>query len=71
VTIDHLVPKSLGGSNDIENLVPCCAECNREKADRMPTEDELTMARQWRGDKPLKPRRVKIATDLKEFIGDF
>ena len=25
---DHIVPHARGGTNDVENLVPCCAPCN-------------------------------------------
>lgn len=32
-TLDHLIPKSLGGTWDIENIVLCCWECNHAKAD--------------------------------------
>lgn len=30
-TFDHRHPKAYGGVDDIENLVPCCVKCNREK----------------------------------------
>ena|SRR5882724_2642956 len=30
-TVDHLVPQSQGGSNDISNLVPSCRQCNASK----------------------------------------
>ena len=29
--IDHVVPKSKGGSNDLQNLFPSCMRCNRLK----------------------------------------
>jgi 5-methylcytosine-specific restriction endonuclease McrA len=29
--IDHLIPRSAGGSDDIENLVPSCTNCNCSK----------------------------------------
>lgn len=29
--IDHVVPLARGGTDDMENLVPCCAHCNTEK----------------------------------------
>lgn len=32
-SLDHLVPRSRGGGNDIENLVLACLSCNLEKAD--------------------------------------
>lgn len=31
--VDHVVPVSRGGGNDVENLVAACRECNREKLD--------------------------------------
>lgn len=31
--VDHDIPKSRGGSNNIDNLWPMCAACNRDKAD--------------------------------------
>ena len=34
MTIDHIVPKSKGGSNDLSNLQPMCHTCNTKKADR-------------------------------------
>ncbi len=35
-TIDHVVPRSAGGTNAIENLVGACPECNAAKAYAIP-----------------------------------
>ena len=37
-TVDHVVPKALGGDSDSKNLLPCCKQCNGTKGD-MPLED--------------------------------
>ena len=34
MTIDHVIPITQGVSNDSENLVTCCSECNLDKWDR-------------------------------------
>ncbi len=31
LTVDHKIPKSKGGSDDLSNLQPMCAKCNTEK----------------------------------------
>ncbi len=34
-TVDHVVPLSLGGSNELENLALACFHCNRRKTNRL------------------------------------
>lgn len=34
MTVDHIKPKSKGGTYDLENLDPMCAKCNTNKADK-------------------------------------
>jgi 5-methylcytosine-specific restriction endonuclease McrA len=38
LTIDHLLPTSRGGKNELENLVVACWQCNHRKGDRTPEE---------------------------------
>ncbi len=37
-TLDHYYPKSLGGSDEIFNLVNCCKKCNEQKGDSLPND---------------------------------
>lgn len=39
--VDHKMPQSWGGTNDIENLQPLCEECNRGKKDYFRSLDHL------------------------------
>lgn len=36
LTIDHVVPVALGGSDEPDNLVACCADCNAGKSSASP-----------------------------------
>jgi 5-methylcytosine-specific restriction endonuclease McrA len=36
LTVDHVIPRSKGGSSSWENIVASCAPCNRRKGDRLP-----------------------------------
>lgn len=42
-TTDHVVPRSRGGSDAWSNLVACCVQCNRVKADRLPREAGMVL----------------------------
>ncbi len=41
-TIDHILPESLRGSSDIENLAYACFLCNRLKSNKVKVLDQLT-----------------------------
>jgi 5-methylcytosine-specific restriction endonuclease McrA len=34
VTLDHLLPRSTGGSNSPTNLITCCRSCNSSRQDK-------------------------------------
>lgn len=38
LTVDHILPLSRGGSNDISNIIPACGPCNYSKRDKTPLE---------------------------------
>jgi 5-methylcytosine-specific restriction endonuclease McrA len=41
LTIDHVVPRSKGGGSSWDNIVTCCAPCNRRKGDRLPKQANM------------------------------
>lgn len=48
LTLDHVVPRSRGGSDKPDNLVTCCYECNDSRQDR-----DLTAAERRRAERAL------------------
>ena len=67
LTVDHVVPRSKGGASSWENIVTCCAPCNRRKGDRLPEPGEHGAGAQAQGSRfhrvhprgrPDHPRRV-------------
>ena len=60
LTVDHVVPRSKGGSSTWDNIVTCCAPCNRRKGDRLPRQANMVPAR-----KPKAPNStifIHVAT---------
>lgn len=43
-TVDHVVPRSKGGGNELSNLMASCRTCNTSKASRSVEEFRLVMA---------------------------
>ena len=33
-SVDHVIPRAVGGTDDFDNLVACCSKCNSSKGDR-------------------------------------
>ncbi len=52
LTVDHVVPRSRGGTDSWDNLVTSCAPCNRKKADRSAHAAGLSLARKPRAPEP-------------------
>lgn len=52
LTIDHVVPRWMGGPHTWENLITCCRKCNLKKADKTPKQANMKMKTQ--------PRRPKF-----------
>ena len=43
MTRDHIIPKSWGGLNLVENLRPACEPCNRDRKNKLTEEDRQFM----------------------------
>jgi 5-methylcytosine-specific restriction endonuclease McrA len=51
LSLDHIIPKSIGGKSVWENIVCACAKCNVKKGGRTPRQASMTLIR-----KPVKPK---------------
>lgn len=49
--IDHVIPRSRGGTHTWDNVVAACRPCNARKEDRLLSETSLTLRR-----RPYQPR---------------
>ncbi len=52
LTVDHVVPRSKGGHSSWDNIVTCCAPCNRRKGDRDPKRAGMTLRRSPKAPSP-------------------
>jgi 5-methylcytosine-specific restriction endonuclease McrA len=56
-TLDHVIPRSQGGRTEWDNIVCCCAACNRKKGGRTPAEARMTLR-----SRPGKPDWLPVLT---------
>ena len=56
-TLDHVKPRSQGGTTVWENVVTCCPACNRRKGGRTPAEARMALRQ-----KPAKPDWLPVLT---------
>ncbi len=61
LTVDHVLPRYLGGADSWENMVCACQRCNNKKGDRLPEEVNMALKR-----KPKAPSRIHF---IRDFIG--
>jgi 5-methylcytosine-specific restriction endonuclease McrA len=62
LTVDHVIPKSKGGTSNWENIVASCAPCNRRKGDALPPQAGMRLLRQPRTPSPHVFIRVASPT---------
>jgi len=43
LTVDHIVPRSQGGTDSWENLITACEPCNRRKGNRTPEQAGMSL----------------------------
>ncbi len=72
VTVDHMVPRSKGGSNDRKNLLPACATCNGDKGN-LSLKDFLHKEQSWIKNNPIANQKAmafhkKRIKNLKKLI---
>lgn len=64
LTVDHIVPKRVGGPTSWENLVCCCKKCNTRKGDKTLQQVGFTLKRE-----PKRPRYVPFISLTKFMSG--
>ena len=72
LTIDHVIPRSQGGTSTWDNCVLACIACNKHKADRTPREAGMKLRKEpvrptW---KPIYARNAVRIESWSKFISE-
>ncbi|MBS3764842.1 MAG: HNH endonuclease [Candidatus Brocadiia bacterium] len=65
LSLDHVVPTSMGGKTTWENVVCACTECNKRKGGRTPAQARMHLIRE-----PVRPKRnpqIKLKLRRKKY----
>jgi 5-methylcytosine-specific restriction endonuclease McrA len=65
LTLDHVMPRSRGGSHSWTNIVSACGECNHRKAGRTPREARMRLLRSPQAPRP-NPYSFVLHADIKD-----
>ncbi len=63
-TLDHIIPKSRGGSITWENTVTACSKCNQRKGNKTPSEANITLIK-----RPVRPTINEFAQKKLNVLG--
>jgi 5-methylcytosine-specific restriction endonuclease McrA len=61
MTVDHIIPRTMGGSDTWDNLVCACVRCNNRKGDLTPERAGMILMK-----RPTRPNHV---TFIQRFVG--
>ena len=62
MTIDHVIPKKLKGTDTWDNMICACVRCNNKKGDRTPEQAGMPIRRQ-----PVRPSHISF---IRRHLGD-
>lgn len=62
ITIDHIIPRSRGGTAAWTNVVTCCNKCNTKKGGRLPREAGMKLI--------TKPQKPNFNSGLSKLLDD-
>ncbi len=66
LTLDHVVPKHMGGAHSWEKVVSACAACNRKKAGKTPSGAGMPLIREPKPPSFTQLRVSHISTNITE-----
>ena len=75
LNLDHVVPRSKGGSTDWTNIVTACIQCNARKSDRLPEESGMKLLvaptkPRWKGSKSLLQFSLPVKLSWQKLIDE-
>jgi hypothetical protein len=66
LTLDHVIPRSKGGTNNWNNLATCCNRCNVLKGDKSLEETNMKLSH-----KPFTPNYLFFIKKMKNIIDEW